>query len=76
MGRKRKNIEQFIYESKKIHDDKYDYSLVEYNCNRIKIKIICRKHGISEQRPTRHLSDDGCPECNLNSSGKAFIIDW
>ena len=28
---KRKTIEEFIFDAKKMHGDKYDYSLVEYN---------------------------------------------
>ena len=35
--------EEFIKRAKKIHDDKYDYSKVNYKWNRGKIEIICHK---------------------------------
>jgi len=67
--------EVFIKKGKKIHYDKYDYSLVEYiDCN-TKIKIICPIHGIFEQRPSSHLRGDGCSKCSNNFSSKdEFII--
>jgi len=61
---KRKTIKEFIIDAKSIHDDKYDYSLVEYKNSGTKVKIICPVHGIFEQRPRDHLSKKcGCPEC-------------
>jgi hypothetical protein len=34
----------------------YDYSLVEYNGSKVKVKIICKVHGIFEQSPNNHIS--------------------
>jgi len=59
----RLTTEQFISRSKKIHGNKYDYSLVEYNGNKIKVKIICHKHGVFLQSPNSHLRNHGCPSC-------------
>lgn len=59
----RYNNEKWINEAKKIHGDKYDYSLVEYRGAKEKIKIICPKHGIFYQTPTNHLSGKGCQIC-------------
>ena len=56
--------ERFINAAKKIHSNKYDYSLVKYKNSKDNIKIICNIHGVFEQRPTRHLCGDGCPKCN------------
>lgn len=60
--------EEFIQKSIKIHENKYDYSLVEYKKSTKKIKIICQIHGIFEQTPNSHLScrkiGSGCPLCN------------
>ncbi len=53
----------FIEKSKIIHNDKYDYSLVEYENQRCKVKIICKKHGEFTQVPYLHLSGSGCPKC-------------
>ena len=58
----------FIEDAIKIHGNKYDYSMVEYNGNKNKIEIICKKHGIFKQKPCDHLQGIGCPKCN-NSRG-------
>ena len=61
------NIIEFINRSNIIHDNKYDYSLVEYkNCHSI-IKIICPKHGIFEQKLVNHLSGFGCFNCGVDT---------
>lgn len=59
--------EDFINLCKIKHNNKYDYSLVEYRGNRVNIKIICPEHGVFEQIPDSHLRR-GC-EC-LKCSGK------
>ena len=46
--------ELFIQKAKLIHDDKYDYSKVNYINNNIKINIICKIHGDFEQSPSKH----------------------
>jgi len=55
-----------------IHNNKFDYSLMNYKNNKTKIKIICPIHGIFEQRPDNHLQGNGCPNCN-NSMGEMLI---
>jgi len=54
----------------KIHNNKYDYSLVDYKNNKTKIKIICPKHGIFEQRPMSHKVGNGCPKCRYSKGEK------
>ena len=54
---------KFIEKARKVHGDKYDYSLVDYKNNSIKVKIICSKHGVFEQTPGSHLQNHGCPKC-------------
>lgn len=39
-----------------VHNNKYDYSLVNYKNNYTKIKIICKDHGEFEQTPNSHIS--------------------
>lgn len=57
--------EAFKIKSKLIHGDKYDYSLSEYKGDKIKTKIICKEHGIFEQRPNNHIKQNaGCPKCH------------
>jgi very-short-patch-repair endonuclease len=53
----------FIYESIKIHGDKYDYSLVDYTKSSEKVVIICREHGNFIQRASNHLQGRGCYDC-------------
>jgi hypothetical protein len=56
--------EEWITKAKEVHDNLYDYSLVEYVHNRTKIKIICDKHGVFLQMPVQHLWGNGCPNCS------------
>lgn len=67
--------DEFIEKSMRIHLDKYDYTLVEYKNNSIKVKIICLKHGVFEQTPGNHCSGKGCKECsgNVNLKKDGFI---
>ena len=59
----RQTIENFIYKAKLVHDDKYDYSEIEYINNRTKLCIICPIHGEFWQSPSNHLHGKGCPHC-------------
>jgi len=59
------NQEYFIGKFNNIHENKYDYSLVDYKNSKTKVKIICPIHGIFEQNPRTHLRGSGCPECAL-----------
>ena len=67
--------ENFINKAKEVHHNKYDYSLVEYKNSKTKIKIICPKHGIFEQRPGMHLIGQGCPYCSGRIISKEFVIN-
>ena len=62
---------EFINNAKKVHSNKYDYSLCEYINAKLKIKIICKKHGIFEQLPDNHINKKyGCPMCNESKGEK------
>lgn len=45
------------------HQGKYDYSLVNYVSYRVKVKIICKRHGSFYQTPAAHLVGNDCPKC-------------
>jgi len=60
---KRLNTEQFIAKAKRVHGDKYDYSLVSYETGELPVKIVCPAHGEFEQKPHHHLSGNGCRKC-------------
>ena len=58
------NMSRFVNSAKKIHDNNYDYSKVNYINNREKVEIICNKHGSFWQTPNNHIdSKNGCPRC-------------
>jgi hypothetical protein len=68
--------EIFIEKAKNIHNEKYDYSLVEYENNHTKVKIVCYIHGIFEQSPIKHLNQkQDCPYCanNIKFTNEKFI---
>ena len=65
----------FIKRAKEVHGEKYDYSLVEYKTDKIKVKIICPEHGILMQSPNVHYNH-GCKKCsdsNRNLTLSEFI---
>ena len=59
-----KTTDQFILDSINTHGEIYDYSLVKYINNRVKIKIICPIHGMYNQNP-KNLSNYGCNVTNI-----------
>lgn len=61
--------EEFIQKAIKIHGDKYDYSKVNYVDCRIKVVIICKKHGSFLQSPTNHIVGKGCRVCANERKG-------
>ena len=58
-----KSNELFKEQAKEVHKNFYDYSLVDYKHNKIKVKIICPIHGKFEQEPHLHLLRHGCQKC-------------
>lgn len=55
--------EEFVKRSKIIHNNYYNYNLVEYKNNSEEVKIICPIHGIFYQIPSVHLIGSGCSKC-------------
>ena len=58
-----KTTQKFIEELKQIYGDKYDYSKVEYKGNKVKVCIICPKHGEFWVTPNHFLKGHGCLKC-------------
>lgn len=69
-GNARKTEEQFVKEANQIHNNKYDYSKVDYKCNNKQVCIICPEHGEFWQRPKDHLKGQGCPHCKQSKIEK------
>lgn len=72
--RKKKTIEEFISEAKKIHGDKYDYSKSIYVNDKTKLRIICPIHGEFWQDPHTHLKGSGCPKCHVGGKHNTEIF--
>ena len=66
---------EFIERARIIHDNKFDYSLVEYKNYITKVKIICPEHGIFEQIPKTHLKGFGCKNC-YESKGEKKVQNF
>lgn len=65
---KRTTLAGFIEKAKLVHEDKYDYSKVNYVNNSTKVTIICPTHGEFDQRPDDHtLRKAGCKTCGAES---------
>ena len=70
----KKTKEQYIEEAKKLHDNKFDYSLVnELSKRDTKVNIVCPLHGIFEQSFHKHLCGDSCKKCSHEKLGKERI---
>ena len=61
--------ETFIDKSTKIHGNKYDYTLVNYQNAFKQVEIICQEHGSFYQTPRDHLQKCGCPLCAKDKLG-------
>ena len=60
-------LKDFIEKSSTLHDNYYDYSLIDFiKNNKQKVKIICPRHGIFEQRIDGHLTGKGCVKCGFD----------
>lgn len=62
-GNKRVTTADFVAESKKVHGDRYDYSLVAVTTNTTPVQIVCPDHGVFLQAPKQHRKGQGCPAC-------------
>ena len=71
----------FIEKANLVHNNKYDYSKVDYINNKEKVCIIChnkdkfgRVHGEFYQTPKDHLNGQGCPRCKNNIHNQEDFI--
>jgi hypothetical protein len=63
---KNKTTKQFVGEANIIHNNKYNYSKVNYVNATTPITIICSIHGEFKQKPSSHLLGYGCRICGGN----------
>ncbi len=58
------SLDIFIKRSNEIHNNKYDYSNINFYTNaHTKVNINCLIHGIFEQTPANHLKGKNCSKC-------------
>lgn len=68
------NTKQFIDRATIIHNNRYNYSLVDYKTSTEEIQIICNEHGVFFQKPKHHLQAKGCSKCvGKNKTTDEFI---
>lgn len=74
MGRINNDVElrkqKFIEKSSNRHNNKYDYSKVEYIDGNTPVCIICPEHGEFWQAPISHTRGRGCPKCGNFNRGR------
>ena len=68
---RRRTVADFISLARNVHGDKYDYSKVDYQGNKVKVCITCPEHGDFWQVPNSHLSGRGCPVCGRIQANKS-----
>lgn len=63
------SLHEFINNSNKLHDYKFDYTKFIYINSHTKGIIICPIHGEFTQRPLNHLNSQyGCEKCGIDNS--------
>jgi len=64
--RRKLTTKEVVERFKKVHGEKYDYSLVEYVESHTNVLIVCPlpEHGEFPQTPSNHLRGSGCLKCS------------
>ena len=76
-GSRESRKSNFIEDSTKIHEGKYNYTMVEYVNSKTKVDIQCEECGlIFSQIPGDHVRGIGCPNCagNKKMTTSEFIL--
>lgn len=68
------NKKEFIKKAIKKHGNLYDYNNVIYEGAKINVNIVCKKHGLFTQSPTKHLSGNGCPVCKVSKGEHSILV--
>lgn len=58
------SLEDFINKATEIHNNKFDYSLVQFSNLSDTVTIICPDHGEFFQKASTHLAGRGCAMCS------------
>lgn len=66
LERRKTSLVDFINQANNIHNNKYNYTKVNYINSYTKIKIQCKKHNFTfAQTPFAHLQGSGCFKCGI-----------
>lgn len=69
--------EDFIKRANMLHENKYDYTNMKYDCKTRPVTISCVEHGPFILTPRDHLKGSGCRLCgNCKSKGEMYIALW
>jgi len=60
---KRTTLEDFVFRSREVHGEKYDYSNSEFHGMGRRINILCKSHGEFNQVCSDHVAGHGCSFC-------------
>ena len=74
-GKERMTTQKLIEAFVNTHNDKYDYSKVEYKNAKTKVRIICPVHGEFLMLPFHHLQGQGCPKCKNKKLTEDELIE-
>jgi len=66
----------FIRKANIKHDNKYDYSVVDYKHSRENVIIICPLHGKFIQTPNQHMKGSGCRKCMYDTIHRSTTEDF
>ena len=67
-----RRFNNFIQKSNKVHNNRYEYTKVQYTTTNEKVIITCPIHGDFQQTPQGHLHGRGCSKCSM-SRGELII---
>ena len=73
-GKYSPTTEEFIKKANEVHNNKYDYSKVDYVDSNTNITIKCPIHGEFLQSPRNHLTGYGCNKCSKHPKLDLNII--
>ena len=68
------NTSTFIQKASIVHNNKYDYSLVDYTHTSGIVNIICPIHGAFSQPGNKHLQGAGCRLCSNINISKVLML--
>jgi hypothetical protein len=72
---KKLTTQEFIEKARKVHGDKYDYSMTTYTIGSNNVDIICPIHGLFSQQASNHLFGQGCPICGKELTAKKRTLE-